>query len=280
MPSRIRSRATALAAAATLLLGLGVASAAPAAVPAPAPTADDGLATIVALRAAHHPGFDRVVLEVDGPRPPTASVRYVRRLIQDGSGRVLAVPGEATLRIVLPNTRAHDDRGRTTVRLTRTFGLPLVRATRAAGDFEGVVTLGVGLDRKAAFQVRRYSNPGRLVVDISTRAVLPAARCVYLVKGLQYHGPIYTGAFIVARVRDGRLRGSTGAFYSEWVALRGTVSATRTQLQVRDESGTWRPWVQRWLPDRRTFAGWLPVTKAQMERYSGGGVPVAGQPCD
>jgi hypothetical protein len=277
MVSRLRALA-ALAAAAPLLLS-GMTAAALPAIPAHAPAADGGLATVVALRAAHHPGFDRVVLEVDGPNPPTATVRYVRQLVGDGSGQVIPVPGDTTLRIVLSDARAHDDQGRATVDLNRRFGLPVVLATRSAGDFEGVVTLGVGQTRKAAFQVRKYSNPGRLVVDVSTSAV-PASRCVYLVKGLQYHGPIYTGAFIVARVRDGRVQGSTGAFYSEWVAVRGTVSATRTRLQVRDESGAWRAWSQRWVPDRRTFAGWLPVTKAQMEVYSGGGVPVAGQPCD
>ncbi|MCU0302005.1 MAG: hypothetical protein MUF35_10450 [Candidatus Nanopelagicales bacterium] len=276
MPSPIRSL-TALAATATLLLGLG-ATAAPGAPPTSVPTGSAGPATVVAVRAAHHPGFDRLVLEVDGPRAPAATVRYVKRLIHDASGRVVPVPGDRTLRIVLQNAQAHDEAGRTTVRLNRTFGLPVVLATRAAGDFEGVVTVGVGLSRKAAFQVRRYSNPGRLVIDVSTRAV-PASRCVYLVRGLQYHGPIYTGAFIVARVRDGRVSGTTGAFYSEFVALRGRVSATRTSLQVRDDSGTWRPWSQRWRPDRRTFVGWMPVTKAQMRLYSGGGVPVAGQPC-
>jgi hypothetical protein len=243
-------------------------------------TADDGgLSTIVALRAAHHPGFDRVVLEVDGPTPPTASVRYVRRLIGDGSGQEVPVPGDTTLRIVLPNARAHDDQGRTTVDLDRRFNLPVVLATRGAGDFEGVVTLGVGQTRKAAFQVRRYSNPGRLVVDISTRAVLPAARCVYLVRGLQYTGDLYVGGFVVARLDGRRMTGTVGDFYSEFAELRGTVSADRTRLRLRDDAGTWRAWPQRWLAQRRTLAGWLPVTRAQMRDLSGGGVPLRGHPC-
>jgi hypothetical protein len=189
------------------------------------------------------------------------------------------VPGDTTLRIVLANARAHDDQGRATVDLNRRFGLPVVLATRGAGDFEGVVTLGVGQTRKAAFQVRRYSNPGRLVVDITTRAVLPAARCLYLVRGLQHTGDLYVGGFVVARLDGSRMTGTVGDFYSEFAELRGTVSADRTRLQVRDGGGTWQPWSQRWLAKKRTLAGWLPVTRAQMREYSGGGVPLAGHPC-
>jgi hypothetical protein len=233
----------------------------------------------VALRAAHHPGFDRVVLEVAGDDAPAASVRYVRTLVQDGSGRTLAMPGRAILRIELRDARAHDDAGEATVRLTRKFGLPVVLATRNAGDFEGIVTMGVGLTRTAAFEVHRLGNPGRVVVDISTRTAPPRGSCVYLVKGLRYDG-IYTGGFVVARVRDGRLTGTTGDFYSEWAAIRGTVSATRTRLQVRTEDGTWQAWPQRWLPTQRRLAGWTMATRAQLRTWSGGGVPLPGQPCD
>ena len=62
------------AAAAALLLAVLPATA----VGAPAsgvPTATSHLATVVALRAAHHPGYDRVVLEFDGSRAPSATVR-------------------------------------------------------------------------------------------------------------------------------------------------------------------------------------------------------------
>ena len=34
-----------------------------------------------------------------------------------------------------------------------------------------------------------------------------------------------------------------------------------------------------WVPAQGTFAGWTPITAAQMRTYSGGGVPLRGQPC-
>lgn len=275
----VRSVVAAIAAIVTLLgLSLAPADAAPSA-PASAPAATPGLATIVALRAAHHPGYDRVVLEFDSAKVPTSAVRYVRRLVHDGSGRVVSVPGKAILQIEVRDARAHDDKGRSTVRLNRTFGLPVVLATRSAGDFEGVVTLGVGLTRKAVFQVTQLRKPARLVVDVATRGVLPASSCLYLVKDLQYHGRMYVGSFIVGRLVGGRFTGTTGAFYSEYVSVRGTATATRTRLEILGETGAWTAWPQQWKAKQRTFAGWLPVTRAEMRRYSGGGVPVAGQPC-
>ena len=199
--------------------------------------------------------------------------------MHDGSVKTVPVPGDATLRIVLSDTRAHDDAGKATVRLNRSFGLPTVLATRSGGDFEGLVTVGVGIDHKAAFVVTSLTSPARLVVDVSTRAVLPASSCVYLVKGVAYRDGLYTGSFLVGRLAGGRFTGTTGAFYSEFSSVRGTVSASRTRLQIRGEVGGWKAWSQSWRPSRRTFTGWLPVTRAQMRVYSGGGVPVSGQPC-
>jgi hypothetical protein len=46
--------------------------------------------TLVAIRAAHHPGLDRVVFDFAGGLPASRQVTYVNQLIGDGSG--LPVP--------------------------------------------------------------------------------------------------------------------------------------------------------------------------------------------
>ena len=52
---------------------------------------------LVAVRAAHHPGFDRIVFEFSGPSPSRQHVRYVNRLIADPSGRPIPIAGRAIL---------------------------------------------------------------------------------------------------------------------------------------------------------------------------------------
>ncbi len=49
---------------------------------------------------------------------------------------------------------------------------------RPAGDFEGVVTFGLGLRERAGFRVFNLSNPTRIVVDVGhgPPAVQRAAR--------------------------------------------------------------------------------------------------------
>ena len=43
---------------------------------------------------------------------------------------------------------------------------PNLRQVKLAGDFEGVVTFGLGLKAKTGFRVFRLTNPTRVVVDV------------------------------------------------------------------------------------------------------------------
>ena len=116
--------------------------------------------------------------------------------------------------------------------------------------------------------------------DSVPSCLLPSAgTCLYLVKDLQHRGDLYTGGFLVAHLQDGSLLGSAGQFFSEWSSVRGQVTTSGASLEIQSEDGSWRAWPQTWLPDSSTFQGWTPVTKSQLRTYSGGGVPIAGQPC-
>lgn len=131
--------------------------------PRAAPAAE--VPTLVDIRASHHRGFDRVVLEFDGGLPSSREVRYVDRLVADGSGLPVRVAGRAILRVVLSPAQAHDAGGATVPR-RRAFELPNVMTTVRAGDFEAVTTYGIGLAKRTPFEVFTLEDPSRLVIDV------------------------------------------------------------------------------------------------------------------
>ncbi|MFD2352382.1 hypothetical protein ACFSTC_28550 [Nonomuraea ferruginea] len=53
----------------------------------PAQAVQQATPTLVGIRAAHHNGLDRLVFEFRGRVPDQRDVRYVSKLIADGSGR-------------------------------------------------------------------------------------------------------------------------------------------------------------------------------------------------
>lgn len=120
---------------------------------------------LVDVRAATHPGFDRVVFEFSGPLPDY-NVQYVDELTQDGSGRTMRIAGQATLQLGFVNAAAHNGKGKPTVRKRTAYALPNVMTTVRASDFEGVVTYGIGLAERTPVKVFTLSAPSRVVVDI------------------------------------------------------------------------------------------------------------------
>ncbi len=128
--------------------------------------------TLVGVRAAAHPGFDRVVWQFDGPVPTNRQARIVSALYQDGSGKFMPVAGNAILQVSVFSTQAHrmDSNGQwqSTVPMRQSFGLPNVTETVLAGDFEAVVTYGIGLNKNQSFTMFTLANPSRIVLDIRT----------------------------------------------------------------------------------------------------------------
>lgn len=128
-------------------------------------TAPPDTPTLVAIRASHHPGFDRIVYEFEGGLPSSHRARYVDRLIADGSGLPVRIAGRAVLSVRFEPALAHDAQGPTVPR-RKAFALPNVMTTVRAGDFEAVTTYGIGLAKRTAFNVFTLANPSRVVVDI------------------------------------------------------------------------------------------------------------------
>jgi hypothetical protein len=141
-----------------------------AATPAGAQTAP----TLVDVRAGRHPGFDRVVFEFSGA-VPEHRIGYVDRLVQDGSGFPVSVAGAADLEVVFQGANAHDERGKPTIS-PRQFSpdLTAVKEVAQIGDFEAVVSYGIGIDRRRPIEVSSLSGPSRLVIDVPTTGAAAA----------------------------------------------------------------------------------------------------------
>jgi hypothetical protein len=126
--------------------------------------------TLVDVRAGRHPGFDRVVFEFQGA-VPEHHVRYVDQLVEDGSGTPVSVAGSADLEVVFQGANAHEEDGTPSVSPRRfSPGLTAVKEVARIGDFEAVVSYGIGLDRRRPLTVSTLSGPSRLVIGVSTVA--------------------------------------------------------------------------------------------------------------
>jgi hypothetical protein len=133
--------------------------------------------TLVAVRAAHHPGFDRIVYQFKGGLPSIHRVHYVDRLVGDSSGLPVRIAGRAILRVRFSPARANDAGG-ATAPARKAFALPNIMDTVQAGDFEGVTSYGIGLAKKTTFHVFTLRSPSRVVIDV--RAGFPTvARKVF-----------------------------------------------------------------------------------------------------
>jgi hypothetical protein len=162
---RVRSMlAAAATAAVALVLATTPALAASSSTATQAPT----IPLLVDVRTAHHPGFDQITFEFRGPRP-SHRVGYVSRLVEDASGRPVHLAGNAAIEVVFQGANAHDDNGQPTVSPRRFKpGLPSLKEVAQIGDFEAVVTYGLGVDHRVPFKVLELSNPSRIAIDIST----------------------------------------------------------------------------------------------------------------
>jgi hypothetical protein len=51
---------------------------------------------------------------------------------------------------------------------TLTPRLPAIRQVKCAGDFEGYLSFGIGVDHHAGFRVLSLQRPARVVIDVAT----------------------------------------------------------------------------------------------------------------
>ncbi len=156
-----------------LLLGLAVAVPATAAA---SPSQAPANPTLVGIRAAQHPGFDRIVYDFAGGLPTHVNLRYVRTLTADGSGLPVRIAGRAILELSMFPAQAHVGAGVSTAPGRLAFPYKNIMTTVRSGDFEGYVTYGIGLANRTKYTVTRLTNPDRVVVDSKTAFTTTAKR--------------------------------------------------------------------------------------------------------
>jgi hypothetical protein len=184
---------------AVVLLACSVAGSARAATSVIGPSSSHALVAttiprLIGVTAGHHPGYDRVVFRFSGPVPARRNIRYVTRLIADPSGRRIAIAGRAILEVSLSLAEAHTGTGAGSAPDRIAFALPNVMSAVRSGDFESVVSYGIGLAARESFHVFTLTNPSRVVVDIA--APFPTTpRRVYFLNRANFsvgRGPYFT----------------------------------------------------------------------------------------
>lgn len=127
--------------------------------------------TLVDIRAANHATYDRLVFEFQGPIPANYDVRFVSQVVSDGGGFPVPTVGDALLQVRFYPAVGHDEGGDSTYGpARRTFALPNLIQVNSAGDYEAVLTFGVGLAQATSFRAFQLTSPSRVVVDIDTPA--------------------------------------------------------------------------------------------------------------
>ncbi|MGA5604422.1 AMIN-like domain-containing (lipo)protein [Streptomyces griseoincarnatus] len=127
------------------------------------------------VRTGRHDCYDRMVVDVPGAARGDLgySVRYVDRLLQDGSGRHIPVSGGAVLEVRVTAPAYDPETGAATYPARAGGVLPGVdltgyrtfRDARFAGSFEGDTQLGLGVRGRLPFRVQQLD--GRLVIDVA-----------------------------------------------------------------------------------------------------------------
>lgn len=122
--------------------------------------------TLTGVRYARQAGFDRVVFDFAGANP-SWTARF-GTLVGEGTGDPIPVAGAVDLVVRFNPARAHDDSGKATYPIRNTLdpNLPAVRQIRFGGDFEGYVSVGLGLRDVVAYKVYALTSPYRVVVDV------------------------------------------------------------------------------------------------------------------
>ena len=120
---------------------------------------------LTGIRVAHHgeaPGFDRMVFDFAGGIPSYDLTRQESSVfVRDASGQQVTLAGSAGVKLVF---RDADVQGVA----DQKFDLPAVREIVQLGNFERVLSYGIGLTSSQCIQVLELTGPSRLVVDVIT----------------------------------------------------------------------------------------------------------------
>jgi len=159
----VRTVAVTLIAFAALVSGAVIVPAAAAAQSPPA------FSQLTNIRVGRHATYDRVVLDFRGAPPKSFRGTWVSGLTADPSGKPISLPGNKFVSVGMQNASSFDLSGHATYPGRRTFTTPQLRNVRAVtitGDFEHVLSIGIGTRHRTWLHVFTLTAPSRLVIDI------------------------------------------------------------------------------------------------------------------
>ena len=124
-----------------------------------------GQAELFGAATGCHATFDRFVVR-GRLATPGYDVRYVSKIVADGSGQTIGCWAPSASASSSGRRGPHEQRDQP-LPSTLTPKCSNLRQVKKAGDFEGVVSYGLGLSRKTGFRVFRLSGPTRVVIDVA-----------------------------------------------------------------------------------------------------------------
>ena len=163
---RSAAAATAVAVAALLALAAQAFGLPPFSTAAKTSPGSGGQAQLSGIAAGCHATFDRFVIRISSGNPGY-DVRYVSRIVADPSGNPVSLQGSKKIKVVIRPARGHTVGGANLLPSALTPLCPNLRQVKKAGDFEGVVSFGLGLAHKTGFRVFRLTGPSRIVIDVA-----------------------------------------------------------------------------------------------------------------
>lgn len=126
------------------------------------------------IRAEQHADHDRILFQFDGRRAPSARITYVDRVTADPSDQPVPLLGKAFVNVAFQGarldtapieedpTQARRYTGPT--RLTPRYNL--LQELAVSGDFEAVLSVGLGLSRVAGLSVSIPNGGGCVILDV------------------------------------------------------------------------------------------------------------------
>jgi hypothetical protein len=124
---------------------------------------------LTAVRTGKHGGYDRVVFQFSGGLPAVTAER-VATVYADPRGTPVPLAGKSRLHVVFRGASGNcpQPAHRTwTGPSVLTPRYPQLLMIRAAGDFEGYLSFGIGLAARGGYHVSSLAGPDRVVIDFT-----------------------------------------------------------------------------------------------------------------
>jgi hypothetical protein len=124
---------------------------------------------LTAVRTGKHGGYDRVVFQFSGGLPAVTTER-VATVYADPRGTPVSLAGKSRLHVVFRGASANcpQPAHRTwTGPSLLTPRYPQLLMIRAAGDFEGYLSFGIGLAARGGYHISSLVGPDRVVIDFT-----------------------------------------------------------------------------------------------------------------